>query len=71
MIVGFLAEGDLLLVLDGPVVEGRRNWWFVRTLEGLEGWMVGNLMATFTPTPSITPTSTITPISTATSTPTP
>jgi uncharacterized membrane protein len=60
MIVGFLAEGDLLLVLDGPVVEGRRSWWFVRTVEGLEGWMVGALMATFTPTPSITPTPTIT-----------
>jgi uncharacterized membrane protein len=69
MIVGFLAEGDLLLVLDGPVVEGRRNWWFVRTLDGLEGWVVGGLMATFTPTPSITPTPTITDTPSATPSP--
>ncbi len=69
MIVGFLAEGDLLLVLDGPVFEGRRNWWFVRTLDGMEGWVVEGLMATFTPTPSITPTSTLTGTPTATPTP--
>jgi uncharacterized membrane protein len=71
MIVGFLAEGDLLLVLDGPVLEGRSSWWLVRTVDGLEGWMVGNLMATFTPIPSITPIQTITVPPSVTPSPTP
>jgi hypothetical protein len=65
IIVGFVAEGDTIQVIDGPSELRGSLWWFVRTVEGVEGWLIGNLMATLTPTPSITPTGF------ATSTPTP
>lgn len=53
--VGYLQEGNTILVLSGPFdVEGE-VWWLVRFTddEGLtqEGWLLGELLATITPTP--------------------
>jgi hypothetical protein len=53
--VGFLAEADLVQVIGGPEAVEDEIWWQVRTQDGEEGWLLGVLMATFTPTPSITP----------------
>ncbi len=55
-IIGFLAEGDSLLIISGPEEVDRTIWWQVRTAEGKEGWIVGGILATVTPTPSVTPT---------------
>jgi hypothetical protein len=55
VIVGFVAEGDTILVIGGPNELKGSLWWFVRTVDEIEGWLIGNLMATLTPTPSITP----------------
>jgi hypothetical protein len=61
VIIGFLAEGDLLLMISGPDEVDGIVWWVVRTADGKEGWIVGGLLATLTPTPSITPTFSVTP----------
>jgi hypothetical protein len=62
--VGFLAEGDSLEVIGGPEQVGSQSWWMVRVTRGGEvttGWLLGDLLATITPTPS--PTSASTPTS--------
>ncbi len=55
-IIGFLAEADLLLIISDPEEVDGDTWWHVRTAEGKEGWIVGGILATVTPTPSVTPT---------------
>jgi len=55
-IIGFLAEGDSLLIISGPEEADGDAWWQVRTADGKEGWIVGGILATLTPTPSVTPT---------------
>lgn len=56
--VGFLAEGDPLEVVGGPEQVGGQLWWEVRAVSGGQpttGWLLGDLLATITPTPSPTP----------------
>lgn len=38
-IVGKVPEGTPLTILDGPECIDGNNWWYVRTKNGLEGWM--------------------------------
>lgn len=38
-IVGKVPEGTSLTILDGPECVDGNNWWYVRTKNGLEGWM--------------------------------
>ncbi len=38
-IVGKVPEGTRLTILDGPECVDGNNWWYVRTNNGLEGWM--------------------------------
>lgn len=60
-IIGFLIEGDTLLILSGPEELEGRTWWQVRTSAGEVGWLDGTLVATITPTPSLTVIPTISP----------
>jgi hypothetical protein len=56
--IGFLAEGDSLEVIGGPVRVDSQTWWEVRAISGGQvktGWLLGDLLATITPTPSPTP----------------
>jgi len=55
-IIGFLAEGDSLLIISEPEEVDGDTWWQVRTAEGKKGWIVGGILATVTPTPSVMPT---------------
>jgi len=49
--IGFVAEGELLLVLAGPDVRVTGFWWLVLKEDGSQGWLVGEFLATLTPTP--------------------
>jgi len=49
--IGFVAEGELLLVLAGPDVRATGFWWLVLKEDGSQGWLVGEFLATLTPTP--------------------
>jgi hypothetical protein len=60
-IIGFLAEGESLLILSGPEDIDGRSWWQVRTSAGDVGWLDGNLVATITPIPSPTLISALSP----------
>ncbi|NIS81043.1 MAG: DUF389 domain-containing protein [Anaerolineales bacterium] len=60
-IIGFVEEGDTLSVIGGPEEIGGGVWWLVRTEEGQEGWLLGVLLATITPTSTANPTLTPTP----------
>jgi hypothetical protein len=53
--VGFLAEADAVQVIGGPETIEDEIWWQIRTQDGEEGWLLGVLLATLTPTPSATP----------------
>lgn len=57
--VGFVEEGTEVLVLEGPEQIDEAVWWFIRFTnkagETLEGWLLGEYMATVTPGPSPTP----------------
>ena len=53
--VGFLAEAEAVQVIGGPEAVEDEIWWQVRTQDGEEGWLLGVLLATLTPTPSTTP----------------
>jgi hypothetical protein len=59
--VGFLAEADAVQVIGGPETIGDKIWWQIRTQDGEEGWLLGVLLATLTPTPSVTPLSVSSP----------
>jgi hypothetical protein len=52
--VGFLQEGDRVLVIGGPQSAEGRVWWQVRKADGAEGWLLGDLVGTVTPTPTAT-----------------
>lgn len=56
--VGFVEEGTDVLVLEGPEEVDDAVWWFIRFTskqgETLEGWLLGEYMATVTPGPSPT-----------------
>ncbi|RMG96489.1 MAG: SH3 domain-containing protein [Chloroflexi bacterium] len=45
-------EGDVLLVLDGPVEGNGFLWWQVRLEDGTEGWVAGDFL---TPAPAPSP----------------
>ena len=53
--VGFLEEGDRVVVLEGPTEIDGSVWWYVRFIndfgEVLEGWLQGDYLATVTPVP--------------------
>jgi len=49
--VGFVAEGELLLVIAGPDLRATGFWWLVLKEDGSQGWLVGDFLATLTPTP--------------------
>jgi len=53
--VGFLQEGDRVLVIGGPQSAEGRVWWQVRKTDGAEGWLLGDLVGTITPTPTSAP----------------
>ncbi len=61
--VGFLAEADAVHVIGGPETIEDEIWWQIRTQDGEEGWLLGVLLATLTPTPSATPSLASTPTS--------
>jgi hypothetical protein len=48
-ITGFVSDGDRVLVLGGPELSGARLWWHVRTVDGIEGWLVASFLNTVTP----------------------
>jgi uncharacterized membrane protein len=53
--IGYLAEGELVLLL-GPSESAEGFVWLpVRTDDGLEGWVLDELLATITPSPTPTP----------------
>jgi hypothetical protein len=39
-LIGQVQPGENVLVVDGPTCADGYTWWFVRSLEGLEGWTV-------------------------------
>jgi hypothetical protein len=39
-LIGQVQPGENVLVVDGPSCADSYTWWFVRSLEGLEGWTV-------------------------------
>ncbi len=39
-LIGQVQPGENVLVVDGPRCADGYTWWFVRSLEGLEGWTV-------------------------------
>jgi hypothetical protein len=39
-LIGQVQPGENVLVVDGPRCADSYTWWFVRSLEGLEGWTV-------------------------------
>ena len=39
-IIGQILPGENVLVVDGPRCADGYTWWFVRSLDGLEGWTV-------------------------------
>jgi hypothetical protein len=48
--VDFVAEREPLLVIAGPEQSAGQLWWLVRKEDGAEGWLVGDFLATVTPT---------------------
>jgi hypothetical protein len=63
--IGFLGSTDQVQIIGGPQEFEGDEWWLVRTEAGEEGWLLGVLLATITPTPSETPvppTETATPV---------
>jgi hypothetical protein len=50
-IVGFVNDGDRVVVLGGPELSGARLWWHVRTVDSIEGWLVASFLNTVTPGP--------------------
>jgi len=50
--VDFVAERELLLVIGGPEQSSGQLWWLVRKEDGAEGWLLGDFLATVTPTGS-------------------
>jgi hypothetical protein len=50
-IVGFVNDGDQVVVLGGPELSGARLWWHVRTVDSIEGWLVASFLNTVTPGP--------------------
>lgn len=69
--IGLIAGSDPFEIIGGPTELDGDIWWLVRSSQGLEGWLLGELLATVTPTPSITPTPTLTASPTLTDTPAP
>ena len=54
----YLEEGTLLEIIGEPEQVGIETWWNVRfsyDSQIVEGWVMGGLLATVTPTPSATP----------------
>src|SRR4030042_6320775 len=39
-LIGQVQPGENVLVVDGPRCADNYTWWFIRSLEGLEGWTV-------------------------------
>jgi hypothetical protein len=39
-LIGQVQPGENVLVVDGPQCEDNYTWWYVRSLNGLEGWTV-------------------------------
>ncbi len=50
--VDFVAEREPLLVIGGPEQSAGQLWWLVRKEDGAEGWLLGDVLATVTPTGS-------------------
>ncbi|MFQ5921655.1 MAG: DUF389 domain-containing protein [Anaerolineales bacterium] len=48
----FVAEREPLLVIGGPEQSAGQLWWLVRKEDGAEGWLLGDFLATVTPTGS-------------------
>lgn len=53
--IGYMAEGELVLLLGPAESAGGFVWLPVRTQDGLEGWVLDELLATITPSPTVTP----------------
>jgi len=53
--VGFLQDGDRVLVIGGPQSAEGKVWWQVRKADGAEGWLLGELVGTITPTATRAP----------------
>ena len=71
--IGYMTENDQLLILGRTVEDSGEVWFQVRTASEMEGWILGELVATITPTSSVTypPTPSHTPTRHLTPSPTP
>ncbi len=50
-VVGSYLEGVELVILAGPETQNGQSWYQVLTPEGIQGWILGRLIATATPVP--------------------
>jgi hypothetical protein len=50
-VVGSYLEGVALIILAGPETRDGQSWYQVLTPEGIQGWILGRLIATATPVP--------------------
>ncbi|MEW6092940.1 MAG: SH3 domain-containing protein, partial [Chloroflexota bacterium] len=60
-VITTLINGTLVEVLPEIQSVGNIQWVRIRTLEGLEGWVLQNVLAAATPAPTPTRTRTFTP----------
>ncbi len=59
--IGFLSNGSLITLLSETQEHEGKMWVKVRTSQGLEGWMLADLIQNLTPSPTTTPTGLATP----------
>ncbi|MFM8321426.1 MAG: DUF389 domain-containing protein, partial [Chloroflexota bacterium] len=50
--LGFLSTDTVVMLLPGDQVKDGRLWLHIRTLDGLEGWVLQELVLNVTPTPT-------------------
>jgi hypothetical protein len=66
-VVGYRNDNDPVQIIGGPQLVDGEIWWMVLFQfegEGWIGWMRGDLLGTFTPTPAVTATTDSTPSAT-------
>ena len=53
--IGYLYNGDIVILLAESAEEGGQSWQRIRTLQGVEGWIVQALVVQVTAVPTPTP----------------
>jgi uncharacterized membrane protein len=71
--IGYMSDNDPLLILGSTIDDDGVVWFKIRTAYEMDGWILGGLLATITPTLSATtiPTPSYTPTHQVTTSPTP